>query len=308
MISVAGTLVADLTVRPIREWPAKGGVSFVESIDVKHGGAVANTGLALERLGVPVSAWGAVGDDNLGSVIKNLVGSWATHDAVSVLPSTRTTATIVAVAEDGDRRFINALGACDLFSLSEEQIDQQIAQGSRALHVGYAMILPAFDGKPLIRAMRRATELGALTSLDVTYFETPRWPSLLELMPEVDVFCPSLPEAIAITGQSDAAAAAAVLVEAGVRQFVAVTDGPNGALVHIPGEQPEWVQPLPVKVIDTTGAGDAFVAGVLAAWYHGLPWSMAAKAGIKAASLAVTGRERYEHLQSWDQVNPAAKP
>jgi sugar/nucleoside kinase (ribokinase family) len=302
MISVAGTLVADLMVRPLSHWPGKGGVASVESIDVKQGGAVANTGLALERLGVPVSACAAVGNDDLGLIIKGKVGKWASHEEVRVLPTSRTTTTIVVVAEDGDRSFINAPGACEEFSLTVHEIESQVARGSRALHVGYAMILPAFDGQPLLRAMRRARELGSLTSLDVTYLDSPQWPDLLELLPEIDVFCPSLPEASAITGESTAEGAAAGLIKAGVRKFVAVTDGPRGALVHIPGENPEWLQPLPVKAIDTTGAGDAFVAGVLAAWYRNLPWHEAARIGIYASSLAVSSPRRYGNLHSWSQV------
>ena len=115
------------------------------------------------------------------------------------------------------------------FTFTPEQVESEIASGSRALHIGYAMILPKLDGEPLKNVMRRASQLGALTSLDVTYFDNRPWPDLLKLMPEIDVFCPSLLEASAITGKSDAAEAAKALVEAGVRKFVAVTDGARGA-------------------------------------------------------------------------------
>ena len=66
-------------------------------------------------------------------------------------------------------------------------VESEIASGSRAFHVGYAMILPKVDGEPLKVVMNRASELGALTSLDVTYFEHRPWPDLLKLMPEIDV-------------------------------------------------------------------------------------------------------------------------
>ena len=149
--------------------------------------------------------------------------------------------------------------------------------------------------------MHRASQLGALTSLDVTYFEDRPWPDLLKLMPEIDVFCPSLLEASAITGKSSAAEAATALVEAGVRKFVAVTDGARGALIHIVGEGQEFIPARPVKAIDTTGAGDAFIAGVLAAWYRGLPWWTAAQIGAFVASIAVTGSTRYENLRSLEE-------
>ncbi len=302
MISLAGTLVADIMARPISEWPKKGSVVTIQEIEIQQGGAVANTGQILERFGVPVSAHAAVGDDNLGRMIKSLVEDWATRPGIQVLAERRTTTTVVAVGEDGDRSFINAPGACDQFQLTEAQIEEDVRLGARVFHVGYALILPAFDGKPMKRAFRRARELGVLTSLDVTYDESTRWPSLLELMPEVDVFCPSLSEAEAITGKSGAAQSAEALEQAGVKQFIAVTDGARGAVVRIPGQVEEKFPALPAKAIDTTGAGDAFIAAVLAAWYRGLDWRTAARAGIAAGSLAVTSGKRYENLRSWPQI------
>jgi sugar/nucleoside kinase (ribokinase family) len=301
MISVAGTLVADLIIRPIRVWPGKSQNAHVDHIEVLPGGAVANTGMALARLGVPVSACAAVGEDNIGKVVKDSVGRWATRDAVTVIRSRRTTASVVAVSEDGDRCFLSAAGACDQFTLTPEQVENEIALGSRALHIGYAMILPSLDGEPLKKVMRRASQLGALTSLDVTYFDGRPWPDLLDLMPEIDLFCPSLLEACAITGKSDATEAASALVEAGVRKFVAVTEGARGAVINVVGQGEEFIPAYPVNAVDTTGAGDAFVAGILAAWYRGLPWSTAAQLGALVASAAVTGATRYENLRNLDE-------
>ena len=302
MISLAGTLVADIMARPIGDWPKNGSVVTIEEIEVQPGGAVANTGQILERLGVPVSVHAAVGSDNLGQITRSLVESWATRSGIQTLAGRRTTATIVVVGEDGDRNFINAPGACDQFRLSEAQIDEDVRLGARALHVGYALGLPAFDGHAMKRALCRAKEVGLLTSVDVTYFDSPLWPTLLDLMPEVDVFCPSLSEAEAITGKSGAAAAAEALEQAGVKQFIAVTNGSHGAAIRIPGQAAENLAALPAKAIDTTGAGDAFIAAVLAAWYRGLDWRTAARAGIAAGSLAVTSGKRYGNLNSWSQI------
>ena len=80
MILVAGTLVADLIVRPIRGWPGKSQNASVDHIEILPGGAVANTGMALARLGVPVAARAAVGEDNIGKVVKDSVGRWAARN------------------------------------------------------------------------------------------------------------------------------------------------------------------------------------------------------------------------------------
>jgi ribokinase len=301
MISVAGTLVADLIIRPIRGWPGKSQNAVVDSIEVLPGGAVANTGMALARLGVPVSACGAVGADNIGKVVKESISGWAARDAIDILPTSRTSASVVAVSDDGDRCFLSAAGACDEFSLTPEQVETEIALGSRALHIGYALLLPGLDGEKLKTLMRHASQLGMLTSLDVTYFDDRPWPDLLQLMPEIDVFCPNLLEASAITGESSAEEAARALLDAGVRKFVAITDGARGALIDVAGEGQDFIPARPAKVVDTTGAGDAFVAGVLAAWYRGLPWRTAAHVGALVASIAVTGSTRYQNLRTLDE-------
>jgi sugar/nucleoside kinase (ribokinase family) len=302
MISVAGTLVADLLVRPIRNWAGKGHNANVDHIELLPGGTVANTGLALARLGVPVSALGAVGEDSFGAVVRESIGRWAARNRVVAIPSARTTGSVVAVFEDGDRCFLSAPGACDQFDLTPADLESEIAAGSRALHLGYAGRLPMLDGERLGKIMRMTRDLGALTSLDVTYFPDPRWPQLMKLMPEIDVFCPNLVEATAITGRKSAVEAAAALVEAGVQKFVAVTDGANGAVVHVVGESQEFIPARPVKVIDTTGAGDAFIAGVLAAWYRGSSWRIAGRMGAFAASIAVTSSTRYENLRSFEEL------
>jgi sugar/nucleoside kinase (ribokinase family) len=298
MITVAGTLVADVVVGPIGQWPGPGQSADLDSIEIVPGGAVANTGMALARLGVPVSACAAVGADNLGTIIKGSVSTWATRNAIRVIPSRRTTASIVAISKDRDRSFLTAAGACDQFQFTPEDVEREVSAGSRALHIGYAMLLPGLDGEPLKKVMRAAGRLGVLTSLDVTYYDHRPWPDLLQLMPEIDVFCPSLSEARLITGESDPAKAARALVRAGVRHFVAVTNGEHGALVEVVGEGQDFVPARPVHVINTTGAGDAFIAGVLAAWYRGLPWWSAARIGSFVASLAVTSRRRYDSLRT----------
>ncbi|PWT85383.1 MAG: hypothetical protein C5B58_03175 [Acidobacteria bacterium] len=302
MITVAGTLVADVVVGPMGVWPGSGKSADVDYIEIVPGGAVANTGMALARLGVPVSACAAVGEDNLGRIVRDFVSGWATRNAVRVIPSTRTTASIVAISENRDRSFLTAAGACDQFQFAVEELQTEISSGSRALHIGYAMLLPGLDGDPLKKVMQEARRLGALTSLDVTYYDNRPWTDLLKLMPEVDVFCPSLSEARVITGESDPARAAKALVEAGVRNFVAVTNGEHGVLIEVVGEGQEFIPARPVPVMNTTGAGDAFIAGVLAAWYRGLSWRSAAQIGSLVASVAITSRHRYETLQNLERL------
>jgi sugar/nucleoside kinase (ribokinase family) len=72
----------------------------------------------------------------------------------------------------------------------------------------HALLLPQLDGAPMLQVFQQAQELGFLVSLDVAYYPGPDWRTLRELLPFLDVFCPNIREAEAITGQSQPEAAA----------------------------------------------------------------------------------------------------
>ena len=116
----------------------------------------------------------------------------------------------------------------------------------------------------------------------------PDWKKLRELLPFVDVFCPNSQEAEAITGESRPEAAAEVLLENGVRQFVAIKNGERGAYARPAKGEGIFYPAHDIEVVDSTGAGDAYIAGVLAAWHRGLDWYEAARIADAAGALAVT--------------------
>ena len=77
MIAVAGTIVVDVPAHPVIGMPERGGLEAVERIELYVGGAVANTGMALSRLDVPVGAVGCVGKDHLGRLVMEELSGWA---------------------------------------------------------------------------------------------------------------------------------------------------------------------------------------------------------------------------------------
>lgn len=301
MITVAGTLVADVSARPIADLPPRGRMSHVQEVTLQVGGAVGNTGKTLACLGVPVSAVGRVGVDNLGLFVRDAVAEWALDPQIVEDPAVPTSSTVVLVHDDGERTFLHALGASSAFKASDISLDHAEALGSRALHVGYALFLPAFDGEPMAETFREARARGLLVSLDVAWNPDADWASVRELLPEVDVFCPNAQEAQEITGQSSVAAAAQALFADGVRQVVAVTMGPEGCYIKTE-KHSLYLEGFSLPVMDTTGAGDAFVAGLLAAWHRGLPWDEAARVANAAGALATTRPGASEGVGSWDAV------
>lgn len=148
MIAVVGTIVVDVPAHPVNRMPERGGLEAVEWIDLYVGGAVANTGMALSRLGVPVGAVGCVGKDSLGRIVMEELSGWAEGLWIHEDETRSTSATLVLVHPDGERTFISTVGANA--GLKEEHLPwEELARaGTRAIHLGYALLLPGLDGAP----------------------------------------------------------------------------------------------------------------------------------------------------------------
>lgn len=232
------------------------------SISSRGGGAGANVAVHLAQLGVPVVLAGCVGDDPAGA------GLLAELTAAGVRPHVRTvagsaTGTIVSLVEpDGQRSMLADRGAN--LQLRPDDVPPPAPGGH--LHLsGYTLLDPGPHAAGLA-AMAAATRAGATISVDpastgpLTRYGVDRW---LADTAAATLLLPNADEARLLTGCADAEAAARAL--AARHEVVAVSLGAEGALwasgdllVHRPAQ--------PTVVVDTTGAGDAFAAGLLAAW------------------------------------------
>jgi sugar/nucleoside kinase (ribokinase family) len=307
MITVAGSVIGDIFVRTLANEPPRGSLTLVDQIGFHLGGATPNTGVVLSRLGVPVSVVGRIGSDPFGHLVRQELEKWASYVTLSVDATLQTTCCVGHVFGDGERSFLYAGGACSAFCTADLDLKAELSRGSRALHVGYALLLPGLDGEPMLESFKQAQSLRMLVSLDVAYYAGPDWSKLLELMPFVDVFCPNSREAEAITGEEDPEVATECLLKSGVRQFVAIKKGNQGAYIRPVGGTPEYLPPHTVETIDSTGAGDAFIAGVLAAWHRKLDWNQAGRIANAAGALATIKQGATEGLENWEQVLALAR-
>ena len=137
----------------------------------------------------------------------------------------------------------------------------------------------------LARMQARAKAAGLTVALDPSWDETLIGkPGLLKACAGVDIFLPNAEEAIAITGKADLDAALDVLVEH--FSVVAIKRGGRGALLGA-GETRISAKAPKVHVVDTTGAGDAFNAGLINAYLARRPLGECLDAGVAAGSLSV---------------------
>ncbi|HOE60094.1 MAG TPA: carbohydrate kinase family protein [Kiritimatiellia bacterium] len=169
------------------------------------GGSVANTGMALKRLGLPVRLMGKVGRDAFGAAVCDV---FRTHDETLVKtmivdPAVATSYTVVINPPGIDRIFLHCPGANDTFGADD--VIPQLLDGMDIFHFGYPPLMRAFYTKTdeLMRLFRKVKECGLTTSLDMA-LPDPQSPAgqadwraiLKQALPFTDIFSPSLDEIV----------------------------------------------------------------------------------------------------------------
>lgn len=246
----------------------RGRLEDCERFEPCAGGAPANVATGLARLGLRVGFRGVVGDDPFGRLLARKLAAEGITCALRFAPERPTGMWFVALDARGERTFFspNARFSADKL-LAPADVDRALVARARWLHCGTsAHLLPA--GQDALReAMAAARALGVRVSFDPNV-RLHLWDDVAALrrlcadvLPSCTLAKIAVDEAELCTGERDPGRAAARLVEMGVA-LACVTLGEDGALVRRGGE----VVAVPaerVPVVDTTGAGDAFVSGLL---------------------------------------------
>ncbi len=208
-IIAAGHVCLDITpvfdagreYRNISDILEPGKLINVGAADVHTGGSVANTGLALKKMGVDVGLMGKIGNDAFGDTVKKIFGDNGASGLI-VDERCQTSYSVVVAIPGIDRIFLHNPGANDFFT-SEDIKDEAISDAS-LFHLGYPPLMRGLyeaDGAELVRIFKRVKNMGLLTSLDMAAVDPSseagrvNWEKVLALvLPYVDFFVPSFEE------------------------------------------------------------------------------------------------------------------
>ncbi len=173
----------------------------VGAADVHTGGSVANTGLALKRLGNDVRLLGKVGEDPFGAMVRQILADYGAEGLI-VDPEGSTSYSVVLAAPGIDRVFLHNPGVNHTFSGAD--IPDAVLQDAVLFHFGYPPLMRKMyenDGAELAALFARVKSFGIATSLDMAAIDpdTPAgradWRRILtHVLPEVDFFVPSFEE------------------------------------------------------------------------------------------------------------------
>lgn len=237
-------------------------------VSLLPGGGGANVASWLAKAGVEVTLVGRVGTDALAPVA--LSGLDGVDLQVVRDPVHATGTCVVLVAPGGERTMLPDPGANDALAVE----DLPPMEGD-VLHVsGYALLRPGSRSAALT-AIERAREAGMKISVDpASSAPLSNDPVFLQRIAPIDLLLPNADEAVVLGPQIDV-------------PEVVVKFGANGAR-WTNGVETVVGRAVPVdEVVDTTGAGDAFAAGFLSVWPHGMA-ADALAAGARCAAQAVT--------------------
>jgi len=249
--------------------PAGTPLSHATVLTMHLGGSPANVAVGLARLGAPVGLLSSVGADALGQWIKReLAAQHVATNQVVEIAGRRTGLLFLSIDAAGNREFLHAREDTADGALGPQHVDAGVLDGVGILHHSSGPLrFP--HGVALVQALRaQARTRGTPITVDGN-LRPGLWKSVADNVHAVwtqsadsDLFKCNEEEALLLTGCSSVEDALRAM-RSHARQAAVVTLGPQGALVVGTGELMHVPAPR-AECVDSTGAGDAFMAGMLA--------------------------------------------
>jgi ribokinase len=271
--------------------------SFVVDHSEACGGSAANTMVALARLGCKVGFIGKVGSDAEGRMLlQDFRKENVDTKGVTVATTGRSGKVMGFVGKGGERALYIDPGVNDAIRLAE--MDSEYTSSTKFLH------LSSFVGKQSFETQRklvdRLSEKIKVSFDPGALYARIGFAKLKPIIAKTSVMMPNAGELALLTGKTDYKAGARLLIDEGVG-VLAVKLGSRGCYV-IDKEENHLVEPFKVKVVDTTGAGDAFDAGFIHGLLTGKNINEAGKIGNFVASRSITAMGARAGLPTLDDL------
>src|SRR2546421_7230311 len=162
-----GVQIVDILSRPIAAPPIAGGRHLVDEVRITAAGTAAGTSVDLAKLGIEAVVLGAIGDDELGELLIQMLRSHGVDTSRLVSKQRgQTSVSILLIGGDGERHTVLRLPGANE-DLSLDDIDFDVIADADLLHIGGADVLRGFAADPLGEVMAFARSRGVTTCLDV---------------------------------------------------------------------------------------------------------------------------------------------
>lgn len=274
--------------------PKKDDEVFVTGLELHPGGSAANTIVGLKRLEMRAGIMGKVGNDEDGHLLMEDFRREGVDTRTVIKGEGRSGSAMVLVDKNGNRAIIVDPGVND--TIQYDEMDLEHISNYRLLH------LTSFICKGSERSFEGQRKLIDGFEGDISFdpgmiYARRGIKGLRDLLSSTKIFMPNETELKMLTGKDYQKGAAQMLKEG--PNIVAVKLGGKGCYIT-DGEQEIEVPPDPVKVVDTTGAGDAFNAGFIFGYLQGFELEKCGKLGNVVAGHCIQhkgARKGLPHLK-----------
>jgi fructokinase len=250
--------------------PTVSDVSLIEAPAFKKapGGAPANVAAGLAKLGTSCAFLGKVGDDPFGHFLEKTLSDLGVDTRGLIFSNqARTALAFVSLRGDGEREFMFYRHPSADMLYTEQEVNYELITNAKIFHLGSISLICDPSRSATLAALNAARENNVLVSYDPN-LRLALWPDadaaqdgMLSIWKEADLIKVSEEELLFLTGLDDIDDAVDVLWHENLKLLV-VTLGRAGCRYFTPGFKGS-VEGIKAKAIDTTGAGDGFVAGML---------------------------------------------
>lgn len=292
-VAVLGAAAVDVVIR-VKEFPSPDGIVMADEQNTLPGGSGGNVAEAVARLGYPVRFLGVVGNDENGRLLQHTFSTAGVDTSfMKVSDAGHTASCFIAVNQIGER-LIFSLGGEAIYS-EPGQLDSTALENVKILYIA-----DAFPEVALCAIMKAGTGVkiihcpgGLMVKSGKTFYEP--------VMKKAHVGIFNCVEAQAVTGMEEPETAIIRLAEMGV-QVPIITMGAQGALYYENGHCFQVAAAPAASVVDTTGAGDAFSAGLIAGLLEGLEMPACVALACEVAAFNVQHQGARDGLPYRSQV------
>ncbi|MDD3139847.1 MAG: carbohydrate kinase family protein [Lachnospiraceae bacterium] len=313
MILSIGMMVCDTILGPVPEDILNKDCAMINEPVLSCGGDALNTAIGLAKLSCDVAIAGKIGNDANGKYLLDVCRKNGV-DIKGVVTSNEfpTACSYALVDTKGERHFLSEISMFNAFS--HRDIDKSLIAMADVFYIGSLLAMKQMDEEGIEEIFKIAKQKGAITVMDaaINDFENP---DLQLILPKIfnftDIFFPSISEASYMAGSDNIEEIVKWFLQFNLK-YLGIKLGSKGCFVTDFTSQKFIPCPKGLPVVDTTGAGDSFMAGLVCALVHGKDFFEAARFGTvigsfnvgkKGATVGIpTYKEAMEFYEKWKAV------
>lgn len=284
--TIVGLYVLDILGRPVSEIPKGGDLAYIDELRLTVAGTAGGTIIDCAKLGLSTLAVGAVGDDEKADFVISVLEKFGVDTAgFERIQGVPTSSTILNIRPNGERPALHLRGACDYFlPPNKEKLD---IFDCKVFHLGGTGLLKKLDGSASVELLKDAKENECITTWDLIGATESTIDIVKPLLPHIDYFMPSIEEGSIMCGLDDPMDIAKYYLDNGVTNCV-LTMGGEGSL-FVNKDETVKTPAFDINVVDTTGCGDAFDAGMITSLINNFDLEKSLKFATTTSGLVATG-------------------